>query len=710
MKEWHLTEGTGAGWVWPREVQGCVNQYVDTIHEFSLKKLPESATLLISADTDYVAWMNGVLIGYGQFSDYPDAKTFDALPLQESLTKGSNRLAITVYYDGEDSSTYHKGNAGLVYEVTGTEEPVVSGGKTRLRLNPCYHSGPIARVSGQLSFTWGYDARQSDAFQTGALGNDWRYATPQDITHTQARSTLLPRPVSKLVDRGPTRARLHSQGIFRRDVGYAEKTAGSTAVTPSLAGLVMKEGAPVSVGWLMQHDSLAFRLPSGLLAEGYCQELTDDAPLRLLKGACDGQTGAYLILDLGQQEVGHLELEVEATAGCILDIGYGEHLDDQRVRTYVGWRNFASRYICREGRQQFIHPFLRWAGRYLQVHIHGDTEEFALHRIHLRRTEYPVAEKGQFTSPDSFHHQVIEVSKRTLHLCMHEHYEDTPWREQALYANDARTQALCGYYAYGEHEFPAASFALLGKGLREDGFLELTAPARPRLTIPSFTFVWMLAVRDHLLYSGSSALAGPFLSQIIDMLDRFLDERVDGLLPLRQTEGIWNFYDWTEGLDNYPEPARPTDVAVDGLLTGYLILALKAAQEMNDWLGAGDDLSRYGAAIEESRLALHEQFYNAEKGAYRSHKHSELYSELPQAIALLAGVPLTSERGRILNTLGSRDLGFSTTGLSQSFYKYEALLIDGPEHGQRVLDEIQEDWGTMLRQGATTFWETIGGA
>ena len=43
---------------------------------------------------------------------------------------------------------------------------------------------------------------------------------------------------------------------------------------------------------------------------------------------------------------------------------------------------------------------------------------------------------------------------------MHEHYEDTPWREQAFYVADSRNQALCGYYAFGEYRFPAACFEL----------------------------------------------------------------------------------------------------------------------------------------------------------------------------------------------------------------------------------------------------------
>jgi hypothetical protein len=58
---------------------------------------------------------------------------------------------------------------------------------------------------------------------------------------------------------------------------------------------------------------------------------------------------------------------------------------------------------------------------------------------------------------------------------MHEHYEDCPWREQALYTMDSRNQMLSGYYALSEYVFPRASLVLISKGVRPDGLLSLDA-------------------------------------------------------------------------------------------------------------------------------------------------------------------------------------------------------------------------------------------
>ena len=48
--------------------------------------------------------------------------------------------------------------------------------------------------------------------------------------------------------------------------------------------------------------------------------------------------------------------------------------------------------------------------------------------------------------------------------------------------------------------------------------------------------------------------------------------------------------------------------------------------------------------------------------------------------------------------------------ISHTLYKFEALLTDKERYAPRVFELIKRDWGYMLAQGATSFWETIDGA
>jgi len=295
---------------------------------------------------------------------------------------------------------------------------------------------------------------------------------------------------------------------------------------------------------------------------------------------------------------------------------------------------------------------------------------------------------------------------------MHEHYEDTPWREQALYANDARTQALCGYYAFGETQFPASSFSLLGHGLREDGFLELTAPARPKVTIPSFSLVWMLAVRDHYLFSGDRGLAEAFLPRIQSMLQAFLDERREGLLPLRQAQGIWHFYDWVQGMSGYTPADFERGLEADCPLNCFLILALDAVQQIQGWLGEGvSETVHFAEAAQQLRECVAEAFWSKEEGIFLTTRETpQCLHELTQGLAVLAGVGSAAMRSAALERLSRNDSGLVEVGLSQSLYTMEALMSNKAQYGATVLERIDRVRGGMIRTGSSMVWETIRGA
>jgi alpha-L-rhamnosidase len=689
---WDLKSGSLAQWIFPERSAGSVNQIVDFIHKFTFDGNPADESLLrISADTDYVVWLNGKYIGRGQYSDYPDEKTFDSYSLPDVIRTGDNVLSATVFYDGRNSSVYKRGDAGLLFEIFNPEPVTGSGTASQCRQNPCYHSGEIAAVSHQLSFTFEYDARGDDGFGKDHYipGDEWSYITKNEASLPEKRMLLSPRPVEKLIITDLTPAQLCASGYYRRVS-------------------VDAQDQPESPAWLMQHDSLTARRSEemfGLLTGTDVSDLPHG--LKLCSHEMGANDGVYFVIDMGREEVGHLEFEMEAPEGSVLDIGYGEHLDDLRVRTKVGARNFASRYICREGRQKFTHHFLRWAGRYLQVHV--SSTYFTLYGMGLRRCEYPVEYRGKLAMTNPVWNRILNTARRTLQLCMHEHYEDTPWREQALYANDARIQALCGYYAFGTEDFPAASLSLSGRGLRDDGFLSLTAPANPPVTIPSFTLVWILAVRDHFLYTGDSATAQFFLPQIKAMLRGFLEECRDGLLPLRRVEGIWHFYDWSADMSGYDDELFGKGLTWDTPLNCFLILALEAAGEICKW-SSDDDSEFFSSAAQKLRNHAAELFWDSTKEVFITHPYTDVLSELTQALAVLAKVGTADQRKKALKRMCAADSGLENAGLSQSVYTFEALMTDKKAYGKKVFSDIESTWGAMLNAGATTFWETILGA
>ncbi|MBD9206300.1 MAG: hypothetical protein EGQ40_00590, partial [Clostridiales bacterium] len=137
-----------------------------------------------------------------------------------------------------------------------------------------------------------------------------------------------------------------------------------------------------------------------------------------------------------------------------MELGWGEHLDDLRVRSHIGSRMFQTAVTFGAGTHCFRHDFQRIGMRCLEVHLHplnGGTAQCLYAGV--RPLDYPVTERGEFYCSDRLHMQIYRTAVHTLRLCMHEHYEDCPWREQALYAMDSLNQAVCGYYCFGEYAF-----------------------------------------------------------------------------------------------------------------------------------------------------------------------------------------------------------------------------------------------------------------
>ena len=98
------------------------------------------------------------------------------------------------------------------------------------------------------------------------------------------------------------------------------------------------------------------------------------------------------MIDLQKERAGCLELDIAVEEDCLIDVGYGEHHDDLRERSFVGGRHFGCSYYAAKGNNHFIHYLTRLAGRYLQIHFY--ISHLTVQYIGLRETGYPLRLKN----------------------------------------------------------------------------------------------------------------------------------------------------------------------------------------------------------------------------------------------------------------------------------------------------------------------------
>ncbi len=702
----------GANWIWAPGAGAAPHQYQCFRKQFSLAGRPRRARLQISVDSDFVCWLNGREVGRGQFSDWPQRKSFTTFDVAPFLKSGRNVLAILAYYRGEDFSDYCTGRPGLIAALQVGKTPVATDRSWITLPHPAFRFGPMPRVSSQMGFTTEFDARRDIPWQQPEFDDS---AWPAVATIAAATdgywNALFPRPVPPLQIEPQVPIALAIQGDFIR--GAEAETIARTMRADALVTRNPWEIFEKPPEAVPAHYTPHVLVPTDFLKSG--------GEGLILKTPEPGKTGRFLVIDLGREEVGLLTFTLDAPAGTILDIAHGEHIDDGRVRAAIGNRNFADRYVCRDGPQTFTLPFRRLGARYIEVHFSNYDRPIRLNYVGLRPTVLPVDFAGAFTCSDSLAEKIFAIGVRTLHLCMHEHYEDCPWREQALYAFDSRNQALYGYYAFGNYDFAAASFELLGRGLQQDGLLSLNAPGRSRIrsgvgfvdiSFPMFSLVWITTLAEHWLHSGRPVLFEQFQGQLGLMLATVF-ERLDpatGLYRHPVGPDMWQFYEWAEGLAGVlGDPQEASRLHAPYNL--FLHEAIGSYAWMLEQAGRGGEARPFRRRQQELGRAIHKAFWDAKRGAYATYLcagKKQNYAELVQSLAVKAGIVPAAAVARLLARFAPGDLVPMT--LSSRLYQLLAMMPHTPGSRALVADTIHTEWSRMVLAGATSFWETgLGG-
>jgi len=670
-------------WIWLDD-QKCTNQYVEFRQSFNISEISE-LTAYISVDSDYEFWLNGNFIGSNQYPNWPNEKTYNSHKITSYVHHGENIICIRVYYRGENFSTYAKGNPGLIFSLINSNGRFLVGSnrKWKCRLSPTYKSGLMPKVTVQLSYTIEYDASKDDGWELVAY-DDCLWRQTVEVAYDKYCEKLEPRPIKPLLVSKPLRSIIVQSGF----INYANP--------------LEKIEFSMYAGTLERND---FHLSDS-------SNIINNSNVKVEKAKkLQGNKGIYLIYDLGSEQTGLLDIVLTATAGTIINIGHGEHLDDNRVRAHIGGRNFIDRYITKEGKQHWVQNFRRIGCRFIQLNIPEIFGNIEIERVTLRPVYYPFDQVDIPNSNIDAYKDIWDISVQTLRLCAHEHYEDCPWREQSLYAFDARLQALYGYHAFKEYEFSAQSLNLLSKGLRRDGLLELCAPSQIPINIPSFSLHWIIAVRELLEYSGQKKLVAHHSPVIKAILDAALSRLTNDNIVVNSTESeYWHFYEWSDGLSGDLESNLNGKTSLPRFDACYNLLLIDALRSVHV---IDRQLSSYRDFAKQISNSFHDFFWDKNRKLYASFVNPDgkkyHFAQLTQALAIMQGIVHDSQIDELCSKI-INDKTLVRGSLSSLYFIYESLLSTDLKYLGFVFRDIKEKFGSMIKHGATSLWETTEGS
>ena len=196
-----------------------------------------------------------------------------------------------------------------------------------------------------------------------------------------------------------------------------------------------------------------------------------------------------------------------------------------------------------------------------------------MEKISIIKTIYPVKELPAAVT-DGLSRKIYENGVRTLRNCLHEHYEDCPWREQSLYAMDSRNRMLFGYETF------------------QGGNIE---------------------------YAKDESFTKEILKTVEKIMGAFA-ERVDetGLLPVFPESSYWNFYEWSEGLDggeiwrDYTIPQ-----SYDACLNLLYLIVMQRLSELYEKMGICPK-EDYKAKADCLKKRIRDYFYDSVRGEFKT--------------------------------------------------------------------------------------------
>ena len=607
-----------AKWIWA-DTSVQEDEYVTFYDEFIYSS--GSAKVDISVSGDYVLYINGELVSFGQYPDYETQKIYDSLDIMPWLKNGQNEIKIVAWYIGADFSTSVKMPRGLLFEIY-TENEVLSYSKKGLpcSLNQDYVSYREKIITTQLGYSYLYDTRYLD-----------------------------------------------------------EPTERLSAV--EVDGF----------------ESLALRQNKKTIFGEY-----------IVAKQMEEQQRIY---DLGKECCGFLRVKFRAPNGEKLRVTFGEHLLDGTVRDKIGNRDFSVELIGNGKTVEFMGTFRRLGCRYLQVYCEGDIQ---IEEIGIQEVEYPFTVKP-YEIDNELRRKIYETSVRTLQLCAHEHYEDCPWREQAMYIQDSRNQMLCGYYAFDNVEFARSSILLMLSGQREDGLFELCFPAKVEFTIPSFSLSFPAIVLEYTQATRNTEIAETAFGTIERMLAFFLTRlQENGLFKTVSDKTLWHFYEWAGDLDgNFfsEDESEKVRNGYDVLINAFLSWACSKTVKICNVLGRFDSAKYYQEIVSSINQAINRVFFDDKNKIYKTYEEGNSYSQLANALCILCGACPKEDLQTVAEKIAYGYDGWVENTLSMNIFRFDALLFaDRKKYSAFVLQEIDKIYGRMLDCGATSFWETEKGA
>jgi alpha-L-rhamnosidase len=642
---------SNARWISLAGSEEMTNLYLHFRKAFTLDK-PVDLTIYITAYSQYELHINGTAAGRGPAVSYKRYYYYDKCRVSKDiLNPGENIITVQLFHDGKKTEivqAFDYGEPGLLFMADDGENKIVSDSSWKVRIAPNYTREPaMGSFGGSLLISrWGFYKE----LYNGDREDNWHNLDYDDSGWQKALET------ADAIDDN------YAQNLVELELPPLQ-------VTPVKPRRIID--AADNLGIMDFGGDIIPCEYTGAAMTAYSGE----------KGCCPSVT-----FEFAAMQVGYPEIRLKG-GFCIYELWYGESLDLYRLD------------VVRNSSHGRWKAYQRRAFKYLQIKFIALEGPVEIEDITLHNTWYAYDESGYALCSDDKYQRILDVSKHTLRTNTSYHYEDCPWREQALWIFDMRVMALINYYFYGDTRLVAKNLRQCFAMQRENGAVNSTGPKMNNCYHLDFCMHLIGALREYYQVSGDRHLLlelEPYIVKLTGYIAGYVDQ---GVLDSSTVDGSSHvFLDWSNDIDKAGKSV---------ILNAVYAIYLNDISVIYDVLGK--NTSEFASSSDVLKKAVNELLFDNSAGLYRDSFYkgslSGKFSLQGNMAAVYGGFAGNEKTQAIIEKITDKEK--FDPPFAPSFYLiiFEALHSAGRH--DLIIDYINWYWSAMLDRGATTWWEVF---
>jgi len=620
-------------WIWADPADPAPkNRFTYFRKVVTLRSVPEAASLLVAADSNAWVWINGHEVRRKVTRYHENKITAERIDAGPYLRVGKNTIVVLHHNWGDIITFQRNANKHAGLWVGGVAE---SNASWRWMVAPEFlaHERRILGVNThqRIRYPVVIDARKR-------LGGDVHSPEFDDRAWKPAVAVANgPWPAAPaVVETEPQRE-------------YAVRPSGVVAAGEVLGAELVSDD-PLSMARAIRLAKVA---PEPALTTAAAQ-LVEGKPV-VISGRA-GET-KYLTLDFHRPVHGYPFLALDAAAGNVIDLGYGELSYSQYSGklhvTEDGWLNpegvvgpgYADRYITSAGAQSATFPDERTA-RWIAVHIHfKETGTVKIRDLGMIKSQYPLRWLGSFSCGDEQIDQIVKLSLIHAEITMSDGYVDTPGREDGEWIEDARARAVIASRWSADTRLRRSMIRLYAESQREDGGFHAFPPSNyPAYPVGyDWAVQWTAMLYDDYMWTADK----DFARRYFPALEKFWANALAHV----GADGVWRtsrlFADIRVG--QHPKGSEQSS----GIVTPFMIERLRWSADLAEAIGEKERAASWRSQADRMTAAFRKFHIVPAQGGTPAHVGDRLdtrdaslergYSQAGQINALLAGMATCSE-------------------------------------------------------------------